>query len=132
MPAQSLPRAASPSLASLPTSVVGAIVAEFGTLREWRAMALTDRAFYERALEAKALDTFGRASILEKIANIRLVLSMTEEGLATYTAAADAYRIAGASERANLQAGRCDRVASRRCRRPLRGVEQAHRRSRPR
>jgi DNA-binding CsgD family transcriptional regulator len=56
-------------------------------------------AFYRRALEAKHLDALARGSILEKIANIRLVLSNAEEGLATYNAAADAYQVAGASER---------------------------------
>jgi DNA-binding CsgD family transcriptional regulator/tetratricopeptide (TPR) repeat protein len=56
-------------------------------------------AFYQRALEARDLDALTRGSILEQIANIRLVLSMAEQGLATYSAAADAYRVAGASER---------------------------------
>ncbi len=56
-------------------------------------------AFYRRALEAKGLDPLKRGVVLEKIANIRLVQSMAEEGLATYRAAADAFAEAGAHER---------------------------------
>ncbi len=56
-------------------------------------------AFYRRALEAKNLDPLKRGAVLEKIANIRLVQSMAEEGLATYRAAADAFAEAVAYER---------------------------------
>jgi ATP/maltotriose-dependent transcriptional regulator MalT len=56
-------------------------------------------AFYQRALEAGSLEPLQRGSLLEKIANLRLVLSMAEEGLATYRAAADAFERAGAYER---------------------------------
>jgi DNA-binding CsgD family transcriptional regulator/tetratricopeptide (TPR) repeat protein len=56
-------------------------------------------AFYRRALEAKVLDPLKRGVLLEKVANIRLVQSMAEEGLATYRAAADAFAGAGAYER---------------------------------
>lgn len=56
-------------------------------------------AFYERAIEPKSLAPITRASILEKIANLRLVLSLAEEGLATYSAAADVFREAGNFER---------------------------------
>jgi predicted ATPase len=40
-------------------------------------------AFYERALESQSIDPVARGAILEKIANLRLVLSMAEEGAAT-------------------------------------------------
>ncbi len=50
-------------------------------------------------MEAKALDPLRRGVLLEKVANIRLVQSMAEEGLATYAAAADAFAAAGAYER---------------------------------
>ncbi|HEY1428943.1 MAG TPA: LuxR C-terminal-related transcriptional regulator, partial [Candidatus Tumulicola sp.] len=56
-------------------------------------------AFYLRALEARNLEGFARGALLEKVANIRLVLSMAQEGLATYRAAAEAYALAGAFER---------------------------------
>jgi DNA-binding CsgD family transcriptional regulator len=56
-------------------------------------------AFYERALEPRSIDPIARGSILEKIANLRLVLSLAEEGQATYNAAADIFREAGAFER---------------------------------
>lgn len=56
-------------------------------------------AFYRRALEAKDHDHLQRGNLLEKVANIRLVQSMAEEGLATYRAAADAFAAAGAYER---------------------------------
>jgi DNA-binding CsgD family transcriptional regulator len=56
-------------------------------------------AFYQRALEAGGLEPMQRGAALEKIANLRLILSMAEEGLATYRAAADAYQRAGAFER---------------------------------
>jgi predicted ATPase/DNA-binding CsgD family transcriptional regulator len=55
--------------------------------------------FYRRALEVKDLDPLQRGGVLEKIANIRLVQSMAEEGLATYRAAADAFAQADAYER---------------------------------
>jgi DNA-binding CsgD family transcriptional regulator len=56
-------------------------------------------AFYQRALEAAGLEPLQRGTVLEKIANLRLILSMAEEGLATYRAAADAFERAGAYER---------------------------------
>jgi DNA-binding CsgD family transcriptional regulator/tetratricopeptide (TPR) repeat protein len=56
-------------------------------------------AFYERALESQSADPICRGSILEKIANLRLVLSMAEEGAATYVLAADVFAAAGAHER---------------------------------
>ncbi|HEX4012766.1 MAG TPA: AAA family ATPase [Candidatus Cybelea sp.] len=56
-------------------------------------------AFYNRALEPKSIDPFERGSILEKIANLRLVSSQAEEGQATYGAAAELFRKAGAFER---------------------------------
>ncbi|HEY1883005.1 MAG TPA: AAA family ATPase [Candidatus Cybelea sp.] len=56
-------------------------------------------AFYGRALEPKGIDPLTRGSILEKIANLRLVLSQAEEGQATYSAAADSFRAAAAFER---------------------------------
>jgi predicted ATPase/DNA-binding CsgD family transcriptional regulator len=55
--------------------------------------------FYRRALDAKGLDPLKRGVVLEKIANIRLVQSMAEEGLGTYGAAADAFAQAAAYER---------------------------------
>jgi len=55
-------------------------------------------AFYERALEADSIEPLTRGSILEKIANLRLVSSMAEEGQAAYNAAADAFASAGAFE----------------------------------
>jgi len=56
-------------------------------------------AFYERALESKSIDALARGSMLEKIANVRLIASMAEHGQATYSAAADAFQAAGAFER---------------------------------
>lgn len=56
-------------------------------------------AFYGRALEANDLAPLQRGFLLEKVANIRLVQSMAEEGLATYRAAADAFAGSGAYER---------------------------------
>ena len=56
-------------------------------------------AFYERALESPSIDSYARGSLLERIANVRLVLSMAEEGQATYDAAARCFESAGAFER---------------------------------
>ncbi|HEY1976879.1 MAG TPA: AAA family ATPase [Candidatus Baltobacteraceae bacterium] len=56
-------------------------------------------AFYERALTPENIDPLARGSILEKIANLRLVLSMAEEGQAAYSAAADVFAAASAFER---------------------------------
>ncbi|HEY3674754.1 MAG TPA: AAA family ATPase [Candidatus Tumulicola sp.] len=56
-------------------------------------------AFYQRALEAGGLEALQRGEVLEKIANLRLILSTAEEGLAAYRAAADAFERAGAYER---------------------------------
>jgi predicted ATPase/DNA-binding CsgD family transcriptional regulator len=55
--------------------------------------------FYERALEPTSGDEFTRGTLLEKIANLRLVLAMQEESRATYDHAADAYQKAAAFER---------------------------------
>jgi DNA-binding CsgD family transcriptional regulator len=56
-------------------------------------------AFYERALELPGIEAVIRGSILEKIANRRIVLTLTAEGGASYRAAADEFRAAGAHER---------------------------------
>lgn len=56
-------------------------------------------AYYDRALEPKSIDALARGFILEKIANLRLVMSMAEEGQAKYGAAAEAFSAAGAFER---------------------------------
>lgn len=56
-------------------------------------------ALYERALDLPGASALERGAIVEKIAHRRLVLASTEEGLATYRAAADLYREAGAYER---------------------------------
>ncbi|MBD5656790.1 MAG: AAA family ATPase, partial [Candidatus Eremiobacteraeota bacterium] len=56
-------------------------------------------AFYERALEADAIEPLVRASLLEKIAERRIALTWSEDAQATYAAAADVYRGAGAFER---------------------------------
>ncbi|MFY9738962.1 MAG: AAA family ATPase [Candidatus Cybelea sp.] len=56
-------------------------------------------AFYERALEPKSIDLLTRGAILERIANLRLVMSMAEEGQAAYSAAADVFAAAAAFER---------------------------------
>jgi DNA-binding CsgD family transcriptional regulator/tetratricopeptide (TPR) repeat protein len=56
-------------------------------------------AFYQRALEAEAIDPLVRGTILEKIADRRVALNSTEEGHRTYAAAADAFRDAGVYER---------------------------------
>ena len=56
-------------------------------------------ACYERALELPGIEAVVRGSILEKIADRRIVLTLTEQGEASYRAAADAFRGAGAHER---------------------------------
>jgi DNA-binding CsgD family transcriptional regulator/tetratricopeptide (TPR) repeat protein len=56
-------------------------------------------AFYERALESKSVAAFTRGALLEKVANLRLVLTAREESEATYQAAADSFAIAKAFER---------------------------------
>lgn len=56
-------------------------------------------ACYERALELPGVAAVTRGSILEKIANRRIVLTSTAEGEASYRAAADEFRAAGAPER---------------------------------
>jgi len=55
-------------------------------------------AFYERALEFDVASLV-RGSLLKKVADRRLALSWTKEAQATYSAAADAFRQAGAHER---------------------------------
>ncbi len=54
---------------------------------------------YERALELPGIEAVVRGSILEKIADRRIVLTLTAEGEASYRAAADAFRGAGSHER---------------------------------
>ena len=56
-------------------------------------------AFYERALEAGAIDPLVRGSLLEKMAERRIALTWSEDARATYAAAADVYRDAEAYER---------------------------------
>jgi DNA-binding CsgD family transcriptional regulator len=56
-------------------------------------------AFYERALESSSLALVARGALLEKIAERRIALTWTEEGKATYEAAADLFRAAGNFER---------------------------------
>ena len=56
-------------------------------------------AFYERALELPGVEALERGSILERIANRRIVLTLTAEGEASYRAAADEFRAAGSHER---------------------------------
>jgi predicted ATPase/DNA-binding CsgD family transcriptional regulator len=56
-------------------------------------------ACYERALELPGMESARRGSILEKIANRRIVQTMTAEGEASYRAAADEFRAAGSHER---------------------------------
>jgi DNA-binding CsgD family transcriptional regulator/tetratricopeptide (TPR) repeat protein len=55
-------------------------------------------AFYERALEFE-MDAVARGCLVQKIADRRLALSTTKEAQATYAAAADIFREAGAYER---------------------------------
>jgi DNA-binding CsgD family transcriptional regulator/tetratricopeptide (TPR) repeat protein len=55
-------------------------------------------AFYERALEFD-MNTLERGSLVRKIADRRLALSLTKEAQATYAAAADIFRDCGAYER---------------------------------
>jgi DNA-binding CsgD family transcriptional regulator/tetratricopeptide (TPR) repeat protein len=56
-------------------------------------------AFYERALESAALDEIARGSIVEKIAERRVMLNAMEDAQAAYGAAADHFAAAGAPER---------------------------------
>jgi DNA-binding CsgD family transcriptional regulator len=56
-------------------------------------------ALYERALEPKSVDALARGTILEKVANLRLVTSTREESEAAYRAAADAFQAGGNFER---------------------------------
>ncbi len=56
-------------------------------------------AYYQRALQSEPIDPMTHGAVLEKIANLRLVSSMAEEGQATYAAAAERFAVAGAFER---------------------------------
>ncbi len=56
-------------------------------------------AFYERALDANAIDEIARGSLLEKIAERRIALGLPEEGYAVLQTAADVFREAGAHDR---------------------------------
>lgn len=56
-------------------------------------------AFYDRALEAVGVEPIRRASIVEKIAELRIVLNAMEPAGATYGVAADIYRDSGDYDR---------------------------------
>jgi DNA-binding CsgD family transcriptional regulator/tetratricopeptide (TPR) repeat protein len=56
-------------------------------------------AFYERALESSGLEGVARGSILEKIAERRVMLTSMEDAQATYGAAADNFAAGAAHER---------------------------------
>jgi len=56
-------------------------------------------AFYQRALDAKAIDPAVRGGLVEKIADRRVALNGTEEAYKTYGAAADIFRHAGVHQR---------------------------------
>lgn len=56
-------------------------------------------AFYERAIEPAEIELVRRGAIVEKIADCRMALTWSEEGQATYDAAAEIFRAAGDHER---------------------------------
>ncbi len=56
-------------------------------------------AFYKRTLESSGLEEFARGSIVEKIAERRVMLTLMEDAQATYGVAADHFAAAGAHER---------------------------------
>jgi DNA-binding CsgD family transcriptional regulator len=55
-------------------------------------------AFYQRVLELSRIEPIVRASVLEKIADAHLALARSEEALASFRAAADFFREAGAHD----------------------------------